>query len=117
MKIQRIYVDTSVIGGCFDSEFEKWSNSLINDFKNSLFKPVVSEVTATEISEAPENVKNKFSDLIQYDIEISEITDEAISLAEIYQNRKVLTQNFFDDGLHIAIATIAKVDILVSWNF
>lgn len=48
--------------------------------------------------------------------EILEITDETISLAEIYQNRKVLTLKFFDDVLHIAIATIGKVDILVGWN-
>lgn len=28
----RIYVDTSVFGGCYDPEFEIWSNILINDF-------------------------------------------------------------------------------------
>jgi len=22
--IQKVYIDTSVIGGCFDKEFEKW---------------------------------------------------------------------------------------------
>ena len=29
MKIMRIYVDTSVIGGCFDEEFAAASNHLI----------------------------------------------------------------------------------------
>ncbi|MGB4848451.1 MAG: hypothetical protein WBP41_11065, partial [Saprospiraceae bacterium] len=29
----RIYVDTSVFGGCFDPEFEFWSNRLIALFK------------------------------------------------------------------------------------
>jgi len=29
MKILRIYVDTSVVGGCFDPEFAPWSNGLI----------------------------------------------------------------------------------------
>lgn len=28
MKRLRIYIDTSVIGGCFDPEFSEWSNSL-----------------------------------------------------------------------------------------
>jgi hypothetical protein len=29
MERSRIYVDTSVLGGCFDSEFAVWSNGLI----------------------------------------------------------------------------------------
>ena len=31
MNKQRIYLDTSVIGGCFDKEFEKYSNYLIDE--------------------------------------------------------------------------------------
>ena len=34
MKKQRIYVDTSVIGGCLDIEFQEWSNGLFLDFKH-----------------------------------------------------------------------------------
>ncbi len=114
---QRIYIDTSVIGGCFDSEFDKWSNYLISDFKNNLFIPVVSEVTAAEISEAPEFVKTKYNELLGYNAELLEITEEAIFLSEACQNRRISPVKFFDDGLHIALATIARVDLLVSWNF
>jgi len=32
VKQQRIYVDTSVLGGCFDPEFERWSNMLLEAF-------------------------------------------------------------------------------------
>ena len=39
MKIPRIYIDTSVIGGCFDDEFNVWSNALFNDLRKGLFKP------------------------------------------------------------------------------
>jgi hypothetical protein len=31
MKNQRVYIDTSVIGGCFDIEFEEWSKRLFED--------------------------------------------------------------------------------------
>jgi hypothetical protein len=57
MKIQRIYVDTSVIGGCFDSEFSEWSNGLIADFRNGIFQALLSEVIAAEIADAPKNVQ------------------------------------------------------------
>ena len=56
MKTQRIYLDTSVIGGCFDDEFEVWSNALINDIHRGLFDGVTSEVVEAEIADAPKNV-------------------------------------------------------------
>lgn len=52
MKTQRIYLDTSVIGGCFDNEFEIWSNALIDDIRSGLFYGVSSEVTEAEIAVA-----------------------------------------------------------------
>jgi hypothetical protein len=33
MKVLRVYVDTSVLGGCFDTEFERWSTGLMDDFR------------------------------------------------------------------------------------
>ncbi|MEK6615762.1 MAG: hypothetical protein AABZ32_06590 [Bacteroidota bacterium] len=32
----RIYIDTSVIGGCFDEEFQQWSNELFDEFKKGI---------------------------------------------------------------------------------
>lgn len=53
MKLQRVYLDTSVLGGCFDPEFAVWSNGLMQDFRSRLFKPLLSQVTATELQDAP----------------------------------------------------------------
>jgi hypothetical protein len=38
-------------------------------------------------------------------------------LARTYQERGILTPKYYDDGVHIALATAAEVDLLVSWNF
>jgi hypothetical protein len=38
-------------------------------------------------------------------------------LAEKYREHGILPESFTADGLHIALATVAAVDILVSWNF
>jgi hypothetical protein len=43
MKKLRIYIDTSVIGGCFDAEFAEWSNSLMRDFAAGTFVPLLSD--------------------------------------------------------------------------
>ena len=44
MKTPRVYIDTSVIGGCYDEEFEYWSNLLVDNFRLGYFKPVVSQI-------------------------------------------------------------------------
>jgi hypothetical protein len=53
MKAQRVYVDTSVLGGCFDPEFARWSNALIADFRADRLKPVISEIIIAETADAP----------------------------------------------------------------
>jgi hypothetical protein len=117
MKIQRIYIDTSVIGGCFDAEFAEWSNGLLQDFRNETFQPLLSEVVSAEIEEAPESVQSVYAELVSLNAEILAVKESALELADTYQKRGILTSNFYDDGLHIAIATVAEADLLVSWNF
>jgi hypothetical protein len=117
MKAQRTYVDTSVIGGCFDAEFATWSNGLFKDFRLGTYLPVVSDIVAAEIEDAPEAVRARHAELIELGAELLVADEEAVRLADVYQARKILTPKFYDDGLHIALATIAAVDLLVSWNF
>jgi hypothetical protein len=117
MKIQRIYVDTSVIGGCFDPEFAEWSNGLMQDFRDGRFKPLLSQVTATEIQAAPEAVQIIYAELVTLNAEVVTVNESTLELADEYQKRNILTAKFYADGLHIALATITEADILVSWNF
>ena len=116
MKLQRVYIDTSVIGGCLDEEFAPWSNGLVSDFQKGLFRPVISEVVAAEIEGAPERVKVKYDELRQMS-ELLRVTEEVEELADFYQAKEILTPRFYEDGLHIALATVNLVDVLVSWNF
>jgi hypothetical protein len=117
MKAQRIYVDTSVIGGCFDAEFAPWSNGLFKDFRLGTYVPVLSDIVAAEIEDAPEPVRVRHTELVELGAELLAADEEAVRLADVYQARKILTPKYYDDGLHIALATIAAVDLLVSWNF
>jgi hypothetical protein len=117
MKKQRVYVDTSVIGGCFDAEFAKWSIGLMRDFSVGNMIPVVSKVVAAEIVDAPVHVREKFSEMVDYGAEVVDVSEEALKLMDFYRKQKILSGNYENDMLHIAIATVAKVDLLVSWNF
>ncbi|OGW33287.1 MAG: hypothetical protein A2X59_06690 [Nitrospirae bacterium GWC2_42_7] len=113
----RIYIDTSVIGGCLDDEFKEWSQKLMNEFKIGLHVPVISSITQAEISKAPEPVQNILLNMMDYDCEILLETEESIALAYKYLKEKIVSKNFEDDARHIAVATANNVDIVVSWNF
>ena len=117
MKAQRIYVDTSVVGGCFDSEFAPWSKGLLKDFTLGVYLPVVSDVVASEIAGAPPEVRAAYDELLMLGAEVLSVSEDVVRLADIYQARKILTPKYHDDGLHIALATTGEVDLLVSWNF
>jgi hypothetical protein len=117
MKLQRVYLDTSVLGGCFDPEFAVWSNGLMQDFRSRLFKPLLSQVTATELQDAPERVQTVYAELLLLGAELVEVSESALELADAYQAHGILTPKFYDDGLHIAVATVGAADVLASWNF
>jgi len=110
MKTPRIYVDTSVIGGCFDPEFAPWSRGLMADFRKRKLHPVLSTVVEDEILNAPDHVRELYAELLSMDHDLLAVTESALELARIYQKRKILTPKFHDDGLHIALATEANVD-------
>ena len=116
MKKLRIYVDTSVIGGCFDPEFKLWSEALVEDFREGRYTAVMSDVTATEVAPAPGFVKSLHQELLGLPVELVRVDEDAVSLVQRYIERSVLGQRFLNDMLHIALATIAEVGVLVSWN-
>ena len=55
---QRIYIDTSVIGGYFDEEFEVASKRLFDRIANKDFDVYFSEVNETELSLAPQHIQD-----------------------------------------------------------
>jgi len=76
-----------------------------------------SSLLEKELQNAPNRVKNIIKNLPKRSIESIEISREAISLAKQYIKNEVVGMTSFDDCLHIALATIVKADLLVSWNF
>ena len=117
MKQLRVYLDTSVVGGCFDEEFEHWSNALVSDFRTGRCLPVVSDLVGAEVDVAPIQVREKFTELLALGAELLSISREALDLAVAYSQHGILPPRFRNDMLHIALATVANVDVLVSWNF
>jgi predicted nucleic acid-binding protein len=113
----RIYVDTSVIGGCEDEEFRLHSRRLMDAFVRGDLKLVLSELTLTELALAPEPVRAVLATVPDAHIEVVHLTPAADELAQRYLAEGILPSYMLADAQHVAIATIAEVDALVSWNF
>ena len=115
MKTLRVYIENSVIGGYFDDEFKEHTCKLFEKFKNGIYIPVISSHVIAELEDgAPDNVKDNLR-AINYEEYI--VTDEMTKLAEKYMEQKIISENYYSDALHIAVATVIGVDVLVSWNF
>ena len=115
--VGRIYTDTSVIGGCHDEEFRVHSRRLMDAFVRGDLRLVLSELTLRELEPAPAAVRDVLAEIPEAHIEAVRLTPKADELARCYLAEGILTANMFADAQHIAIATIANVDVLVSWNF
>ena len=114
---QRIYIDTSVAGGYFDKEFSEATKKFFAMAKKGEIKIIISSLLENELINAPENVRKLIWNLPETQIEKMKQTNEARELAQKYVDAKVVGKTSFADCLHIAIATLAKANIVVSWNF
>lgn len=113
----RIFIDTSVIGGCFDDRFAADSRRVFELAESGLLTLVVSDVILGELAPAPERVRAYFDGVSRSCMEIRETDRHAADLRDAYLASGVLAPRWMDDAAHVAVATVARVDALVSWNF
>ena len=114
---RRIYADTSVIGGCVDAEFEKASQLLMETFRRSEATLVISSLTLLELASAPAAVQAALSRVPEADREYVELTEDAVVLANLSIDAGAIGAKNRADAQHIAVATVSRVGVLVSWNF
>lgn len=114
---QRIYIDTSVIGGYYDEEFEEATRELFKRLENNEIVFVISDLLDLELVDAPERVRDLLKIYSADKFERVVLTKDAIQLAEAYITERVVGKTSLQDCRHIALATINRVDVLASWNF
>jgi len=113
----RIYVDTSVIGGCFDEKFSADSRQVLELARAGKLTLIVSEVVLAELAPAPSPVRELFDGLPRSVLDVRRTDAEIAALRDSYLAAGVLTSRWRDDAAHVATATVAQADALVSWNF
>jgi predicted nucleic acid-binding protein len=115
----KLYLDTSVFGGCFDED-EGWvedSRRVLGYCETGKAVLIRTPLLEEELEAAPYEVTDLLHHIpAQYQVRTS-ITQETIELAEAYLEAKVVSRKSLEDCLHVAAATLAHADAIVSWNF
>lgn len=114
---KRIYIDTSVVGGQFDKEFSADTIPFFEAVTSGQIIVIISDLLEAELLRAPKHIRDFLATLLSHQIENIRLTQDAAELADQYILAKVVGQTSRADCQHIAMATIVKADVLVSWNF
>ncbi len=117
MKTLRIYIDTSVIGGCLDHTFSKESEMLFQMAERGEIELLISDLFLAELQRAPKEVKERFNVLPEKILETVNSSPESELLRDHYINDQIVSVKSINDAHHVAIATVSKADVIVSWNF
>jgi predicted nucleic acid-binding protein len=113
----RVYLDTSVFGGCFDEEFRRDSDRVMQALSRVDLIALVSDVTVSELAGAPDDVIGLLSSLPPAAIERVETSEEALVLRDAYLAAGIVGARWSNDALHVALATVSRADAIASWNF
>ncbi len=117
MKRMRVYVDTSVFGGCFDDEFRSSSLSFFEMARAGEFALIISQMLVDELKYAPENVRSVLRTVPVEYVEVIRFSEEARRLRDAYLAARVVGKKRSADAYHVALATVAYADMILSWNF
>ena len=110
------YADTSVFGGVFDEGFDEASKAFFQQVREKRFRLIISPVVHREIELAPENVRQFFAEIKEF-ADFIAISEEALLLRQAYLEAGIVTSKSTADALHVVLATVAKCQLIVSWNF
>ena len=113
-----LYLETSVIGAYLDAGDPFRRDLTIRWFEHELaeYDTYISLLVERELERVDEPHRSGYMQIIK-SIPRVEFLDEAAILAEGYISRGIFHRKFMADAFHVALASIHKIDYLVTWNF
>ena len=113
-----VYLETSVIGAYLDNGDSFRRDLTIRWFERELseYEAYSSILVTRELERISEPHRTGYLKIIQ-PLATLELTEEVSILAEGYISRGIFHRKFMADAMHVALASIHKVDYFVTWNF
>jgi hypothetical protein len=113
-----LYLETSVVGAYLDNGEPLRRDLTIRWWEHELaeYRACSSIIVQRELERLPEPHRTGYLKLIQ-PLEDLALTEEAAILADGYVDRGIFSNKYIADAVHFAIASIHRIDYLVTWNF
>lgn len=113
-----LYLETSVIGAYLDNGDSFRRDLTIRWFEHELseYEAFTSILVQRELERIDEPHRTGYLNIIK-PMKRLDLTDEAAILADGYLSRGIFQRKFLADAMHVALASIHKVDYFVTWNF
>ncbi len=122
--MQKVYIETSVvsyytsktsrdvvIAGHQVSTINFWNKLIANELI-----PVISALVIKEASQGDIEIAKKRRNAIQGFL-VLDISKEAEELSNLLIEKRGIPSESPEDALHVAIASVEKIDFIVTWNF
>ena len=120
IKKLRLYLETSVCNYYFDENREGHEDTirLFEAIGAGDFEAYTSEYVTLELKRAYEPKRGNMINLLEkYNVTVLDYNEDAERLAFLYVNNNIIPARFWLDCAHIAIATVHKLDCVISYNF
>ncbi len=118
----KIYLDTSVISARFDDRNPGRKVLTDNFFRrvteSDQFEVYISDLTIEEITKTKNlELKKQMQSCASFFTVLRSDTQEVITLVNQLLQHQAVPQQSREEAFHIAIAVVAGIDYLLSWNF
>ncbi|MBK7991848.1 MAG: PIN domain-containing protein [Blastocatellia bacterium] len=113
-----LYLETSVVGAYLDND-EPFRRDLTMrwwEHELSKYNATISLLVVRELERLAEPHRSAYLNLIK-SLPQLDIPDEAAILADGYISRGIFHRKYIADALHVALASVYKIDFFVTWNF
>ena len=113
-----LYLETSVIGAYLDNGDPFRRDLTIRWFEHELseYRAFSSVLVEREFERVDEPHRTGYLKIIE-PLDKLDFSEEVAILAEGYISRGIFHRKFIADAFHVALASVHKVDYLVTWNF
>ena len=113
----KVYLDTSVISALFDLRTpERMALTKLAWDKLKDYAVFISDTVVDELKNTTLPLRDKMLSTVS-SFTVLRASNAVKSLAKMYIEQCIFSEKYFDDALHVAVASVNQIGILLSWNF
>ena len=116
----KLYIETTLFNYFFDEDRDAHVDTvrLFKEIKAGKYEAYTSTAVTDELMAAPNPKRDLMMALAhEYNIKILPVDNDAKLLAETYIERNIVPAKCRMDATHIAVASVNKLDVIITMNF